>query len=60
MPAGWSVEALMTADLYHAHTGKPHPARPEPKKSGKTSRTRALLERLKAQKARLGGGPSTA
>ncbi len=50
---GWSLTSLMTADVFHAVTGKPHPARPKPRRSGQDSgRYRGLRARLEAQRAR--------
>lgn len=49
---GWDAGALVTADVFAALTGQPHPARPEPRKP---SRAPSLHARLVAQRARLGG-----
>jgi hypothetical protein len=42
----------MTADVYHADTGKPHPARPKPRRGQDSGRYRVLRARLEAQRAR--------
>jgi hypothetical protein len=50
---GWSLATVLTADVFHALTGKAHPARPAPRPgAASTGRYRALRARLEAQKAR--------
>lgn len=55
LPFGWTLEAVLLADLYQAHTGTPHPARPTPSSSTSSSGTRAsdLRDRLRKQRERL-------
>lgn len=55
--AAWSLTDVLLADLFQAFTGKPHPGKPKPKKSGGASRYRALRSRLEAQRARLSQTP---
>lgn len=50
MPYGWTPVVAMTADLFHAFTGEPHPSTPKPEKQRDVS---ALAARLRAQKERL-------
>lgn len=53
-PDGWTVDTYVLADVFHALTGKPHPARPKPTAEGKKSGRHAqLLARLRAQRERL-------
>lgn len=49
--AGWGVSELLLADLYHAFTGKAHPARPSA--TSRAERYANLRSRLEEQKARL-------
>lgn len=63
-PAGWTVEALVVADVFHAVTGKPHPSRPGPSGAGSTAsaaaaRHKDLAARLAAQRARLAASAPT-
>ncbi|WWV91847.1 tail assembly chaperone [Microbacterium phage phiMiGM15] len=54
MPAsadGWTVNSFLLADVIHALTGKPHPARPEA--MTRTERYKNLRARLEEQRARL-------
>lgn len=52
-PTGWDVPAYLLADLFHAFTGTPHPARPTQSGGSKAKRYAALRARLEAQRARL-------
>lgn len=47
---GWTRSELLLTDIFHAFTGKPHPARPQPDISAHYTKLRA---RLDAQKERL-------
>lgn len=57
-PPGWSVEALLLADLFHAVVGKPHPAREKSAQARSKSGRRVtdLSTRLMRQRARRTGG----
>lgn len=54
LDTGWDVNAFLLADLYHAFTGNPHPARPQPKGSEKSGRYSRLREALEKQRERVG------
>lgn len=45
---GWSVNDYLTADVFHANSGKPHPARP----SGKSAVVESPERRRKVRDAR--------
>jgi transcriptional regulator of met regulon len=47
---GWTRSELLLTDLFHAFTGNPHPARPQPKTESRYAKLRKSLE---AQKERL-------
>ncbi|WP_424936669.1 MULTISPECIES: hypothetical protein [Bacteria] len=49
--AGWDVNSFLLADVFHALTGKPHPAKPSA--ISRADRYRDLRSRLEAQAARL-------
>ena len=54
--AGWSLEALLLADVFHALTGKQHPAR-EKSAAARTESGRLVSDvaaKLKAQRRRKG------
>jgi len=50
IPRGWDRSEFLTADLFHALTGEPHPDRPKPSKA---ARHRELVARLEQQRARM-------
>jgi hypothetical protein len=52
IPYGWTLTDLLIADLFHAFSGEPHPARPNGKKPA-ASRAKELAERLMQQRERL-------
>lgn len=49
---GWDTKAFLLADIFMAVTGKPHPSRPNPKKTGDKSRAARLRRALEAQRKR--------
>lgn len=57
VPYGWTLNDLLTADLYQALTGTPHPARPSGKEAAEAERAKKLAAALKRQQERL--NPST-
>jgi hypothetical protein len=50
LPYGWTLDAVLVSDLYHAFTGSAHPMRAE---ISEKARARDALARLRAQRARL-------
>ncbi|WP_063045431.1 hypothetical protein [Nocardia rhamnosiphila] len=49
----WSDEAYLLADLFQAWTGKPHPARPQPRtKPGDSKREALRRRRVEEKRAR--------
>lgn len=60
----WTVTDLLLADLYATWTGKPHPAKPQPRKPGRPRRDLRTLDRklreqqqrIQQREAELGGG----
>jgi hypothetical protein len=48
----WDVDTYLIADLYHALTGKPHPARPKPKKEPTSATYWRHRRALEAQRRR--------
>lgn len=56
VPYGWTPQVAITADVFHALAGEPHPATPKSRKHDSS----AIADRLRKQKERLAARNSSA